>query len=42
MKKTLPYIPVGHPDFVWRPSVDTDVQRTWRKYGWTPIEQKKG
>ena len=34
MKKTLPWIPVGHPDFKW--TTGADVQALWRKYGWTP------
>jgi hypothetical protein len=30
-----PLIPVGHPDFVWRPGAD--VQATWHRYtGWVP------
>lgn len=33
-KKTLPWIPVGHPDYVWKSHAD--VQATWRKYGWVP------
>lgn len=33
-KKTLPFVPVGHPDYVWKSHAD--VQATWRKYGWTP------
>lgn len=34
-----PFIPVGQ----WIPSYLTDVQRTWRKYGWVPpTEQRKG
>ena len=32
-KKTLPWIPVGHPDYKW--TSGADVQATWRKYGWT-------
>lgn len=31
-KKTLPLIPVGHPDYKW--TSGADVQATWRKYGW--------
>lgn len=31
-----PHIPVGHALYVWRGSADTDVQRTWRFYGWLP------
>lgn len=30
----VPYIPVGHPRYVWRGHADTDVQRTWKTYGW--------
>ena len=33
-KKTMPWVPVGHPDFKW--TSGADVQATWRKYGWTP------
>ena len=24
------------PNFIYHNSSDTDVQRTWRKFGWTP------
>jgi hypothetical protein len=24
------------PNFIYHDSSDTDVQRTWRKFGWTP------
>ena len=34
MKRTDPWVPVGHPDYVWRSH--SDVQAIWRKYGWTP------
>jgi hypothetical protein len=34
----IPRIPVGHPNYVWRGSADTDVQRTWRNYGWKPAQ----
>ena len=37
-KRTDPYIPVGHPKFEW--TTGADVQRTWRKYGWTPPSEK--
>lgn len=33
-KRTMPWIPVGHPDFKWTPGAD--VQALWMKYGWTP------
>ncbi|MFM7009715.1 MAG: hypothetical protein ACKO0Z_10355 [Betaproteobacteria bacterium] len=38
MKKTIPWIPVGHPDFKW--TTGADVQSLWRKYGWTPPSEK--
>ena len=38
-KRTEPLIPVGHPDFVW--TTGADVQATWRRYGWLPIEEAK-
>ena len=38
MKKTIPWIPVGHPDFKW--TTGADVQALWRKYGWTPPSEK--
>ena len=34
LNKTMPWIPVGHPDFKW--TSGADVQALWRKYGWTP------
>ena len=33
-KKTLPWIPVGHPDYKW--TSGADVQALWRRYGWVP------
>lgn len=39
VKKTMPIIPVGHPDFKW--TSGADVQSTWRKYGWTPPSEGK-
>jgi hypothetical protein len=37
-RKTMPLIPVGHPDFKW--TSGADVQALWRKYGWTPPSEK--
>jgi hypothetical protein len=37
----LPWIPVGHPRYVWRPSADCDVTRTWRIYGWKPLDEQQ-
>lgn len=39
--RAIPSIPLGDPRFVYVPAAATDVQRTWRKYGWTPINQEK-
>lgn len=36
----IPFIPVGHPRYVWRGHADTDVQRTWRYYGWKPNSER--
>lgn len=36
-KRTEPLIPVGHPDYVW--TTGADVQATWRRYGWLPLEE---
>lgn len=39
-KRAEPWIPVGHPDFKWRPGAD--VQATWHRYtGWTPPSAKR-
>lgn len=38
-KRTDPWIPVGHPDFVW--TSGADVQKTWRKYGWKPPSENR-
>jgi hypothetical protein len=37
-KKTVPWIPVGHPEFKW--TSGSDVQALWRKHGWTPPSEK--
>lgn len=39
MKRTDPWIPVGHPDFKW--TSGADVQATWRRYGWTPPSETR-
>ena len=40
-KRTEPTIPVGHPKFIWYGAAATDVQRTWRRFGWKPVNVKK-
>ena len=27
-------------DFRYYPAADTDVQRTWKRFGWTPMEKR--
>ena len=39
MKRTDPWVPVGHPDFKW--VVGANVQATWRKYGWVPPSETR-
>jgi hypothetical protein len=39
VKRTDPWIPVGHPDFKW--TSGADVQKTWRKYGWVPPSEMR-
>ena len=29
-----------NPNFEYTPAAATNVQNTWRKYGWKPLEQK--
>jgi len=29
------------PNFKYIPAASTDVQQTWRKYGWIPSAEKK-
>jgi hypothetical protein len=29
------------PDWVYVPAAATDVTKTWRKHGWTPLEENK-
>jgi hypothetical protein len=29
------------PEFKYNPAAQTDVQRTWRKHGWTPPSETK-
>ena len=38
MTKTMPWVPVGHPNFKW--TSGADVQALWRKHGWTPPSEK--
>lgn len=38
-KRTDPFIPVSHPDYRW--TSGADVQATWRRYGWIPLEEAR-
>ncbi len=29
------------PDFIYVEAVKTDVQATWRRFGWTPLPAKR-
>ena len=35
----LPCPLTDDPNFVYVPSASTDVQKTWRKFGWKPLEE---
>ncbi len=37
----IPLVPVDHPQYVWRGSADTDVQRTWKNHGWKPTHPEQ-
>ena len=37
LSNAVPVVPLNHPDFVYYPAAATDVTRTWRRFGWTPI-----
>ena len=44
-QKREPKVPaylLTDPEFVWIPAAQTDVQRTWRKFGWVPPSELKG
>lgn len=34
----IPMVPVGHPKYEWKTA--SDVQATWRKYGWKPLSEQ--
>ena len=34
----IPLVPVGHPKYEWKTA--SDVQSTWRKYGWQPLSEQ--
>lgn len=33
-------IPLTDNKFIYRNSSQTDVQSTWKRFGWKPVEQK--
>ena len=41
MTTQTPTVPLTNPAFPYIPAARTDVQRTWRKFGWTPPSEKK-
>lgn len=38
-RRTVPLIPVGHPNFKW--TSGADVQATWRRFGWTAPSESR-
>lgn len=38
-KAAKPTIPLTDAKFVYRNSAQTNVQETWKRFGWTPKEQ---
>lgn len=36
--KPKPQAQCLNPDWAYYPACDTDVQRTWRRFGWTPTK----
>ena len=40
LSKVIPTVPVTDPKFVYVPSEETDVQKTWEKFGWKKSERK--
>jgi hypothetical protein len=41
-KPKLPCPLANDPTFVYHNSASTDIQRTWRKFGWKPLHEIKG
>jgi hypothetical protein len=37
--KAVPTVSIDHPDFIYYEAAATDVTRTWRRFGWTPIQR---
>ena len=40
-KVTTPAIPLSDPRFNYKPAAATDVQATWKRFGWVPPSQKE-
>jgi hypothetical protein len=38
-KRKLPCPLMDDPSFVYHNSASTDIQRTWRKFGWKPLAE---
>lgn len=39
-RTVIPPVPLTDNKFQYTPAVDTDVQRTWSRFGWTPPSRK--
>lgn len=37
----LPCPLTDDPNFIYYDSASTDITRTWRKFGWKPLEEKR-
>lgn len=37
----VPKVPLTNPEFEYVPSMKTDITKTWRKFGWVPLKEKK-
>ena len=40
-KESLPCPLRDDPTFVYSSAVDTDITRTWRKFGWKPLSEQE-
>lgn len=38
---TTPEMPITDPGFVYYNAASTDVQRTWRRFGWKPLAERQ-
>jgi hypothetical protein len=41
MTKQVPPVPITDPRFQYVPAAATDVQQTWRRFGWAPPSKER-